>query len=81
MTDEIQDRLGRKVFVPFTIVSSSGEKYRVPSRDHFGFSPHKSRVLVWSDRDTTALIATLHIVAIEDDTLAEQPAQPSSSAS
>ena len=81
MTDEIQERLNRKLFVPFTIITSSGEKYRVPSRDHFGFSPHKSRVLVWSDRDTTALIAVLHIVAIEDETVTEQPVQSGNSAS
>ena len=76
MTDEIEERLDRKIFVPFTIVTSNSEKYRVPSRDHFGFSPHKSRVLVWSDHDTMALIAMLHVVTLEDDTVAEQSVRP-----
>ena len=81
MIDEIQHRIERKEFRPFSIVTSSGEKYRVPSRDHFGFSPHKSRVLVWSDNDTTALITALHIVAIEDEESVERPTRPGFAAS
>ncbi len=80
MIDEIQHRLEQKVFTPFTIVTSSGERYRVASRDHVGFGPRKSRVLVWFDDDTTALIAGLHIVSIEEGEAPFHPVRPGSAA-
>ena len=67
MIDDIKLRLEESVFRPFTIVTSSGAKYRVASRDHVGFGPKHSRVIVWFDDDTSVLIAGLHMVAIEED--------------
>ena len=81
MIDAIQLRLEESVFRPFTIVTSSGARYRVASRDHINFGPRKSRVGVWFDDDTSVLIAGLHITATEEDETTFHPARPGFAAS
>ena len=65
MIAEIRRLLELVPFRPFTIVTSSGKEYHIPSSDHAGFNPAKTRVLVWFDDDSHIDIAALHIVAIE----------------
>ncbi len=54
-------------FTPFSIVTSSGQRYNVPTADHIGFNPKRTRVIVYFDDDGHVPIAPLHITAIEVD--------------
>ena len=81
MIDDIKLRLEESVFRPFTIVTSSGARYHVASRDHVSFGPKQSRLIVWFDDDTSVLIAGLHMVAMEEDETAFRPTRPGTIAS
>jgi hypothetical protein len=37
---EIRELAAATRFIPFTLVTSSGERYRVPTHDHIFFSPN-----------------------------------------
>ena len=50
---------------PFTIVTSSGRRYPVPSADHAGINPQGTRVVVWFDDEASVTVAGLHVAAIE----------------
>jgi hypothetical protein len=65
MIGDIRQHLGVAPFEPFTIVTTSGVKYPVPSADHVGLNPRGSRVVVWFDDDSSVTISGLHIAAIE----------------
>jgi hypothetical protein len=66
MIGDIRQHLEAVPFEPFTIVTSSGRRYSVPSADHAGLNPRGSRVVVWfDDDDASVTIAGLHVVAIE----------------
>ena len=65
--DEIRDRLDANPFRPFTIVTSSGERYRVASRDHASIAPKKTRMIIWFDEGGSTLVASLHITAIDEE--------------
>lgn len=67
MIAEITERLTTLPFQPFTIVTSSGQKYRVQSRDHAHISPTGKCVLVFLDNDASIVISGLHIVATEQE--------------
>ena len=67
MIGDIQRLLGSASFRPFTIVTSSGEHYRVASRDHAGFSPEKKRGLIWFDDSSHITLSPLHITAIKEE--------------
>jgi hypothetical protein len=62
---DIQRLLGQRPFVPFLVVTRSGQSYRVASAEHAGINPRGSRVHVWFDDDTGATIAEFNIVAVE----------------
>lgn len=64
---DIQLLLGCKPFLPFVIVTRSGQKYRIASPDHAGINPRGSRLHVWFDDDTGVTIAEANIVALEKD--------------
>jgi hypothetical protein len=64
---EIQLLLGCRPFLPFLIVTRSGQKYRVASPEHAGINPRGSRLHVWFDDDTGVTIAEANIVALEKD--------------
>jgi len=55
----------RGAFEPFTIVTSSGSRYRVASADHADINPQGGRVVVWFDDGSGVIVSGLHIVAIE----------------
>ena len=52
-------------FEPFVIVTSSGNRYRIPSADHATVNPQGSRVVVWFDDESGVIISGLHIAAVE----------------
>ncbi|MSU66650.1 MAG: hypothetical protein EXS38_11235 [Opitutus sp.] len=66
MIDEVAKRLHAVPFLPFTILTTDGSKYRVPHPDHALISPRGTRVAVYDDNDTSAVLTALHIVAIRD---------------
>lgn len=65
MIGDIRQHLEAAPFEPFTIVTSSGRRYPVPSADHAGLNPSASRVVVWFDDESSVTIAGLHVVALE----------------
>jgi hypothetical protein len=65
MIGDIREHLRAAPFEPFTIVTSSGRRYPVPTADHAGLNPRASRVVVWFDDDSSVTVAGLHIAAIE----------------
>ena len=81
MIDDIKQRLEGNPFLPFSIVTSGGMKYRIASRDHADINPKGNRVVIWFDDGGSALVASLHITAIEDDAAVESPARPGFAAS
>lgn len=65
MIGDIRQQLEVAPFEPFTIVTTSGVRYPVPSADHAGLNPRGSRVIVWFDDDSSVTISGLHIAALE----------------
>ena len=74
MIDEIKRRLAENPFQPFTLISSSGIKYRIASREHVGFSPQGGRLVIFFDDDSSVILAALHITAIEEEPSIQQTA-------
>jgi hypothetical protein len=68
MIDEICKRLQRVPFVPFSVRTSDGHEYSVPTVDHAFITPRGNRVIVVDDEGTTAVLGLLHI-----NTVVEQP--------
>lgn len=65
MMDQIAHLLHATPFVPFTVMTTSGESFRVPHPDHALVSPKGTRVTIYDDRDTAAMLTALHIVGIK----------------
>jgi hypothetical protein len=65
MIGDIRKYLGATPFEPFTIVTSSGRRYPVPSADHANSNPQGTRVVVWFDDDASVTITGLHVAALE----------------
>jgi hypothetical protein len=61
-------------FEPFAIVTSSGNRYRVPSADHANINPRGNRVVVWFDDGSGVIISGFHISAVERGAPQETPA-------
>jgi hypothetical protein len=61
MIDEIRTRLHRVPFIPFTVRTSDGHEYAVPTMDHAFITPRGNRVVVVDDEGTTAVLGPLHI--------------------
>jgi hypothetical protein len=55
-----------------SIVTSSGNRYRVATADHAGINPQGSQVVVWFDDEGSVTLSGLHIVALEQ----EAPSKP-----
>jgi hypothetical protein len=69
MLSQIRDLLKSQPFVPFWIVMTSGQKYRVPTPEHAGFDPQSTRLVVWLDNGSGIMLAGLHIAALDLDVL------------
>jgi hypothetical protein len=65
MITDIRRLLEARPFQSFSVVSRSGQHYRVASPDHAGVNPKGSRLLVWFDDDSEVIVSALHIAAIE----------------
>lgn len=70
MVADIRSLLKETPFSPFTIVTSSGQRYRVASPDHAGVDPKSTRLVVWLDEGGSVLLAGLHVAALEVETQA-----------
>jgi hypothetical protein len=66
MIADVRKRLDRVPFVPFIIRTSDGHEYAVPTVDHPKISPRGHRVIVFTDKDATAILGRLHINSIID---------------
>jgi hypothetical protein len=64
MIEEIRKRLHRVPFTPFTVRTSDGHEYAVPTTDHALITPRGNRVVVVDDEGTTAVLGPLHISAV-----------------
>jgi hypothetical protein len=64
MVDEIRKRLQRVPFVPFSVRTSDGHEYSVPTVDHAFITPRGNRVVVVDDAGTTAILGPLHINSV-----------------
>ena len=65
MTPDVRLHLSAVPFETFSVVTSSGHRYPIPSPDHASIHPRGSRVVVWFDDDSNVTISAIHIVAIE----------------
>ena len=65
MIADIRQFLQSRPFEPFVIVTSSGNRYRIPRADHATINPQGSRVVVWFDDESGVIISGLHIAAVE----------------
>ena len=64
MISDIRSHLDAKPFLPFSIVMSSGQSYRVASPDHANINPKQTRVVIFFDDDSSVIISTLHIATV-----------------
>ncbi|MGA2658942.1 MAG: hypothetical protein ABSH34_15685 [Verrucomicrobiota bacterium] len=67
MIADIRQCLRAGPFEPFSIVTSSGNRYRVATADHAGVNPQGSRVVVWFDDESSVTLSGLHIAALEKE--------------
>jgi hypothetical protein len=51
-------------FSPFTVRTSDGREYTVPTPDHAAVNPKWTYVVVFSDHDTHANVAGLHVADV-----------------
>jgi hypothetical protein len=65
MIAELNKRLAAVPFAPFTIVTSSGKNYPVPTPDHITITRLLREVFVEYDDGSAATVNPLHIVAVE----------------
>lgn len=68
MIADIRRLLAARPFEPFSILTSGGDRYPVPSGEHAAVDPQRSRVVVWLDDGSSVTIAGLHITALEKQT-------------
>jgi hypothetical protein len=64
MMDELRKRMRRVPFAPFSIGTSDGQEYFVPTVDHALISPRGNRIVVFDDEGTSAVLGPLHINGI-----------------
>jgi len=67
MIADVRHFLESGPFEPFVIVTSSGNRHRVPSADHATINPQSSRVAVWFDDESGVIISGVHIAAVEKE--------------
>lgn len=61
MIADVLSQLHKIPFVPFSIRTSDGYEYYVPTVDHAYVTPHRHRVVVAADDDSVAVLGPLHI--------------------
>lgn len=65
MIGDIRQLLQSRPFVPFTVVTSGGNRYDVATADHADFNPRGTRAVIWFDDGSSVTISGLHVAAIE----------------
>jgi hypothetical protein len=64
MIADVRKQLTRVPFVPFSIRTSDGNEYPVPTLDHIWLPPGGNRVLVPDDEGIVAILTPLHISSV-----------------
>jgi hypothetical protein len=64
--EDIRRRVERVPFEPFSIHTSDGHEFAVPTIDHVWFPPGGNRVYVADDKGIAALLRPIHIVSITE---------------
>ena len=64
MIADLRERCERGRFVPFSIRTSDGHAYPVPTVDHIYFPPGGRRVIVSDDKGIVSILTPLHISGI-----------------
>jgi hypothetical protein len=64
MIPRIKKLLHGTPFSPFTVRTSDGREYSVPTPDHAAVNPKGTYVVLFSDKETHANVAELHVVAV-----------------
>ena len=67
MTADIRRLLEARPFVPFSVVTSGGMRYRVASPDHADINPQGSRLVVWFDDESGVICSAIHIANLETE--------------
>lgn len=62
---DIRQLLEAQPFEPFSILTSSGKQFRVPTSDHGSINPQGTRVIIFWDDESHVTISPLHIVTIK----------------
>lgn len=66
MTDDIRKRVERVPFEPFSIRTSDGREYPVPTIDHIWLPPDSNRVYVADDKGMVDTIRLIHISSLRE---------------
>jgi len=64
MIPRIRELLHSTPFIPFTIRTSDGREYIIPTADHAAINPKGSRVIVFGDDESQAEVAALHVATV-----------------
>ena len=64
MIPRIKELLHSTPFAPFTVRTSDGREYTVPTADHAAVNPKGTYVVLFSDDDSHADVAGLHVAAV-----------------
>lgn len=64
MIPRIRELLHATPFTPFSIRTSDGREYIVPTADHAAINPKGSRVIVFADDDSQAELAALRVATV-----------------
>ena len=64
MISDVRSQLSKIPFLPFSIRTSDGREYSVPTVDHVFVTPRGNRVVVVTDDDGVAILGPLHIAGV-----------------
>ena len=64
MIPRIRELLHSTPFIPFSIRTSDGREYVVPTPDHAAVHPKGSYFFVFADDESSTRIGALHVTAI-----------------
>jgi hypothetical protein len=64
MVDEIRRQIERTPFASFSIRTSDGHEYPVPTLDHVHISPRGTRIIVIDDADVVAVLPILNVSGV-----------------
>jgi len=64
MIPRIRELLHSTPFAPFSIRTSDGREYLIPTADHAAVNPKGSRVIVFSNNDSQVEVAGLDVASV-----------------